>query len=124
MATTTSVQQVLRLAGMNADAASPEQPWEMIEVYREELRAQAFAILNNREDAEDVVQETFCEAFRERDKLLLTGSIGGWLRSVNRCNALDRLRTKLRNARNARQDISELPFTTGGFSVLEARDLV
>jgi RNA polymerase sigma-70 factor (ECF subfamily) len=110
---------------VGAPSPSTEQPWDLIEQYRAELRAQAFAILGNREDAEDVVQETYCEAFRQREKLLQTGSIGAWLRSVNRCNALDRLRIKLRTGRKtAVGDGSEMPFTTGGFSVLEARDMV
>lgn len=104
----------------------PEQYWELIEKYRPELIAQAAAILSSREDAEDVVQETFCDAFRDPEKVASAGSIGAWLKSINRCNALNRWRD-MRAGSKAEVKLQATPeqtFTTGGFRLLELRDSV
>src|SRR5579862_8442455 len=99
---TTPAQTVLRNNGVNqpSDASNasdvPAQYWEIVEKYRRELVGQAVAILGNEADAEDVVQETFCEAVKDPAKLMQADSVGAWLRSINRCNALNRVRDKRR----------------------------
>src|ERR1043166_83800 len=93
MATTTSAQQILRRAGMDASGV-PDHFWETLESYRAELEEQARAILGNSADAEDVVQETFCEALRNPQKLSEVRSVGAWLKTINRANALNRARDK------------------------------
>jgi RNA polymerase sigma-70 factor, ECF subfamily len=127
MANTTAAQILFRSFGMSSNADIPEQYWELIEKHRAELIAQAAAITGNREDAEDVVQETFTDAFRDPEKIANAGSVGAWLKSINRCNALNRLRDrKLAGAKKAGR-IHELPentFTTGGFSMLELKDSI
>jgi RNA polymerase sigma-70 factor (ECF subfamily) len=103
----------------------PEKYWELIAQYREELIAQATEILGNREDAEDVVQETFCAAFKDCQKLPAASSIGAWLRSINRCNALDHRRGSSRRLKKVERKellLGERTFTTGGFSVVELRE--
>lgn len=47
----------------------------------------AFRILNNREDAEDILQETFVECFRHIDSFRFESTFGAWLKKilVNRC---------------------------------------
>jgi RNA polymerase sigma-70 factor (ECF subfamily) len=105
----------------------PEQYWELIERYRDALIEQARSILHSREDAEDAVQETFCEVIRNSAKLAEAQSVGAWLHAVNKSNALKRLRTERRTEDKARQKHENLPedaFTTGGFSALELRDTV
>jgi RNA polymerase sigma-70 factor (ECF subfamily) len=109
------------------DGHIPEEYWALVEQYRPELLIQAQAILGNREDAEDVVQETFCDAVRDPAKLSNARSLGAWLKAINRCNALNR-------ARGRRHDSSRLitvknmeperTFTTGGFNMLELRESV
>ena len=103
----------------------PEQYWELVDQYRDELIAQAFTILGNREDAEDVAQETLCDALRDPAKLSSAGSIGAWLKTLNRCNAIDRQRAKRRSKDSKLIRLQESPektFTTGGFNFLELRD--
>ena len=112
---------------MNSREDIPEQYWELIEQHRSELIAQAAAIIGNREDAEDVVQETFTDAFRDPEQLAKAGSVGAWLKSINRCNALNRLRAKKTAAGKTTLQINGLPentFTTGGFSMLELKDSI
>ena len=126
MATTTAANTILHGAGADWKSRIPEQYWELIDRYRPELVTQALTILNNAEDAEDVVQETFCDAVREPAKLAHAESIGAWLKSLNRCNALNRRRDTQRSSQKmmaaASQD--EDTFTTGGFTVMELRDSV
>ncbi|MBI3828703.1 MAG: RNA polymerase sigma factor [Planctomycetes bacterium] len=105
----------------------PEKYWELIERYRGELVNQALAICGKLEDAEDVVQETLCEAFRDPAKLAQARSLGAFLRSINRANALNRTRDRKRDAAKSGRKQLEAParlVTTGGFSLLELRDSV
>ncbi len=93
MSHTTSFQQITRDAGMDHTSDIPEQYWNILEQYREELTSQAAGILGNREDAEDVVQETFCEVLRDAGCLEKTESVGATLRMINRRNSLNRMRS-------------------------------
>lgn len=126
MATTTSAQQIMSALNGN-DVVLPEEHWELIDRYRGELVNQALAIVGNLQDAEDVVQESFCEAFANPDRLADARSIGALLRTINKANALNRLRFRYRDAdKNARQqrDVPRRMATTGGISFLELRDSV
>ena len=127
MPNTTSALEILRGTRMRGDRSIPEEYWALVEQYRPELLAQALAILGNREDAEDVVQETFCDAVRDPQKLGHARSLGAWLKAINRCNALNRARGKRHDSSriiNVRQMEPEHTFTTGGFSMLELRESV
>ena len=120
---TTAAQLILNNAS-DPRASVPEEYWELLDQYRAELISQAAGILGNRDDAEDVVQKTFCEAFSDSSRIPQAGSIGQWLRMLNRRNALDRARENMRSTRDSRRQGLERDFTTGGFSNLEIRDSV
>jgi RNA polymerase sigma factor (sigma-70 family) len=47
----------------------------------------AFRILNNREDAEDILQDTFIDCFRSLDSFRFESTFGAWLKKilVNKC---------------------------------------
>ncbi|HYF51413.1 MAG TPA: sigma-70 family RNA polymerase sigma factor [Planctomycetota bacterium] len=126
MSITTSCQDVLRGAQMDLRTGIPEEYWEVVDRFRAELLQQAYAILKSTEDAEDVVQETFCEAFRDQNKLS-GDSLPAMLRSINRCNALNRLRDNGRARTRVERKKVHAPtraFTTGGFSGIVLRDAV
>jgi RNA polymerase sigma-70 factor (ECF subfamily) len=112
---------------MGAEDNIPEQYWELVEQYRSELVEQARGIVGNAEDAEDVVQDTFSEAFKHPDKLTSAKSLGAWLKSINRANAMDFLRNKRsqssRMERKATQDPGRA-YTTGGMSAVEIHDSI
>jgi RNA polymerase sigma factor (sigma-70 family) len=127
MPITTSAHDILRNVKVDFRQDIPQKYWETIERYRDDLVGQARAILGSVDDAEDVVQETFCEAFRDSGKLSQVRSIGAWLRTVNRCNALNRLRDRRRERSNNDRKQEQAPdktFTTGGISALETCDTV
>lgn len=52
--------------------------------------------LGNREDAEDVTQETFLKAFHKQDSYKQQASIRTWLITIARHQAIDRVRRKQR----------------------------
>lgn len=127
MSVTTSAQQILADASTGSSGELPEAYWELIDHYRGELVNQALSITGSMADAEDIVQETFCEAVTKGMKMAEVRSLGAWLRSINKANALNRLRSRLRDAgKNERQN-REAPkraVTTGGFSAVELRESV
>lgn len=55
--------------------------------YSRAMYSLAYRILNNREDAEDVLQEAFVECFRNLDTFRFESTFGAWLKRivVNRC---------------------------------------
>jgi RNA polymerase sigma factor (sigma-70 family) len=58
----------------------------------------AYRILNNREDAEDILQETFVDGFRNIDTFRFESTFGAWLKKilVNKCiNELKRKKIDL-----------------------------
>ena len=54
----------------------------------------AFRMVNNREDAEDMLQEAFTDAFRKLDSFRFESTFGAWLKTivVNKC--INHLRKK------------------------------
>jgi RNA polymerase sigma factor (sigma-70 family) len=119
----TTCEQRLSVSPMDLRGKVPEQYWELVEQHRDELIQQAYSILGRPEDAEDVVQETFCEAFRDTSKIH-PESILQSLRLINKTNALDRARSRSRAKKRiiARSMTETKSFTTGGFSGIELRD--
>lgn len=119
---TTAAVILMSNASQNKNEALPEAYWELVARYRETLLKQALLILGRPEDAEDAVQETFIEVFRQPEKLAQARSVGAWLKAVNRANALNRLEARRREGRHVQS--ARRVVTTGGFSVLELRESI
>lgn len=127
MATTTSAQQIMRNARLASSQDVPAEYWELLNRYRDELTYQAASLLGDASYAEDVVQETFCEAVKNVKQMNNAESLGAWLRTVNRCNALNRIRSQSRDRKKSERLIQLEPdkaHSTGGFSAIELRDSV
>ena len=67
---------------------------DLYDLYSQAMYNLAFRIMNNREDAEDMLQETFLECFRKIDTFRFESTFGAWLKSIliNRC--INQLRKK------------------------------
>lgn len=61
--------------------------FQLYEQYSKAMYNLAHRILNNREDAEDVLQESFTECFRNLDSFRFESTFGAWLKkiTINRC---------------------------------------
>ena len=89
------VRLVSRLADGDMDAAG-----ELYDRYASQVFGLARRILRNDDDAEEVVQDVFAQAWRtSRVFESRRGSVAGWLLMMTRTRAIDRLR-----ARHARPD--------------------
>ena len=99
--------------------------WQLVDRFRADLINQAYAILGNLQDAEDVAQESLCRAFRDLSRLHDPMKLGAWLRAINRCNALD-LRRRRKRERSALHDIQEegTEPVSGGFQQVDMREVI
>jgi RNA polymerase sigma factor (sigma-70 family) len=61
--------------------------FRLYEQYSKAMYNLAYRILNNREDAEDILQEAFVECFRNLDSFRFESTFGAWLKKilVNKC---------------------------------------
>ena len=107
MATTAMMIEALVELRRDPSTATFEQFWILVERFRADLVNQAVGILGNKSDAEDVAQESLCEAFQDLQALRDPYKVGAWLRSINRCNALN-MRRK-RNREQARENQQATP---------------
>jgi RNA polymerase sigma factor (sigma-70 family) len=67
-------------------------------LYSKAMYNLAYRILNNREDAEDILQETFTECFRNLETFRFESTFGAWLKkiTVNKClNQIKKRKTVL-----------------------------
>ena len=64
------------------------------ELYYKAMYNSSLRILNNREEAEDIMQEAFLDAFKKIDLYKGTGSFGAWLKRIVVNKSIDHLRAK------------------------------
>jgi RNA polymerase sigma-70 factor (ECF subfamily) len=84
MPTTAMMIDTLIKLRQNPDGAPLDQFWVLMERFRADLLNQAFVILGNQADAEDVAQETLSQAFVNLHQLREPEKLGFWLRGINR----------------------------------------
>lgn len=89
-----------------------DQFWYLLERFRADLVNQALAITGQQADAEDVAQETLCKAFLDLSELRDPAKLGHWLRHINRIQALNLRRQRVRS--------KEERLATGQLNALEA----
>ncbi len=80
----------------------------------------AYRILNNREDAEDILQETFVDCFRNIDSFRFESTFGAWLKKIliNKCiNHIKRKKIDLELCENLPDNVAgeeeEVVYDTG-----------
>lgn len=64
------------------------------ELYYKAMFNTSYRIINNREEAEDIMQEAFLDAFKKIDLYCGTGSFGSWLKRIVVNKSIDQLRAK------------------------------
>jgi len=73
-------------------ANSSKAQCEIYKLYYKAMYNTSIRILNNAADAEDVMQESFLDAFRKIDQYSGSGSFGGWLKRIVVNKSLDALK--------------------------------
>jgi RNA polymerase sigma-70 factor (ECF subfamily) len=77
---------------------SREAQYQLYGLYSRAMFNVCFRMMNSREEAEDMLQDSFSEAFRRLDSFRYESTFGAWLKRivVNKCiNELKRRRAKL-----------------------------
>jgi RNA polymerase sigma-70 factor (ECF subfamily) len=75
-------------------SGGPEMFSPIVERYQDAVFAVALARLRNFDDAEDIAQEVFIEAFKHLDRLDNPSRLGAWLRSIAIHRCIDHLRRR------------------------------
>jgi RNA polymerase sigma-70 factor, ECF subfamily len=83
---------------------------ELYDRYGQVLFAVAYRIVGQRADAEEVVLDTFAQAWREASRFeAARGSVAGWLTTIGRSRALDLVRARSRRDRITATAAAERP---------------
>jgi len=67
---------------------------EIYKLYYKSMFSTSLRILNDATEAEDVMQESFLDAFRKMDDYKGEGSFGGWLKRIVVNNSIDTIRKR------------------------------
>ena len=76
---------------------------ELYKLYADAMYYTCYNMMHNREEAEDMLQESFSDAFMKLDKFKFDSTFGTWLKRivVNRCiNEIKRKKTELEFSEN------------------------
>jgi RNA polymerase sigma-70 factor (ECF subfamily) len=68
--------------------------FELYKLYYKQMYNTSYRILNNATEAEDIMQDSFLDAFRKIDNFSGEGSFGGWLRRIVVNNSIDALKRR------------------------------
>jgi len=83
-------QELIEKCRLNDNKAQ----FEIYKIYYKPMYNASLRILNNEAEAEDVMQDSFLDAFRKLDDFKGEGNFGGWLRRIVVNNSLDVLKKK------------------------------
>ena len=101
--------------------------YQLYQLYSRAMFNVCYRMMNNREDAEDMLQEAFIQAFQKLDTFRLESGFGTWLKTItiHTCiNALNKRKVDVRYFDDiqhfdyAEEEPEEVYFTTG--NILEA----
>jgi len=72
--------------------------FQLYKLYSKAMFNICYRMLNNREEAEDLLQESFCDAFMKLESFRYESSFGAWLKKIviNKCiNSINKRKVKL-----------------------------
>lgn len=79
-------------------AGNPKAQYQLYQLYARAMYNICYRMMNNREEAEDMLQESFTEAFHNLGTFRFDSSFGAWLKriTINKCiNALKKRKANL-----------------------------
>lgn len=81
------------------------------ELYYKAMYNSSYRIINDREEAEDIMQDSFLDAFKKIETYQGTGSFGAWLKRIVVNKSIDHLRRK-KNTFSLDEQFNEIEDTT------------
>lgn len=100
--------------GTNNSPEFPDSP-AFFEAHYDRIFRYVQSMVHDSAEAEDLTQETFLRAFRERESLRESGALVAWLYRISTHVALDKLRQRARRApREADVDLGEIDLPDPG----------
>ena len=91
-------------------AGNAKAQHQLYQLYARAMYNICYRMMNKREEAEDILQETFAEAFLRLDTYRFESSFGAWLKriAVNKCiNALKKRKAQLVQVENLPETVSD-----------------
>lgn len=106
-------------------AGNPQAQFQLYRLYAKAMYNICYRMMNNREEAEDMLQESFTEAFMKIDTFRFESAFGAWLKriTINKCiNALKRKKTELEYTDTLHDGgYEEVEFNPEGLSVKQVQ---
>lgn len=73
---------------------SSKAQFRLYDLYSKAMYNLAYRILNNREDTEDILQESFTECFRNIDSFRFESTFGAWLKKIVVNKSINQIKKK------------------------------
>ncbi|MBN1415561.1 MAG: sigma-70 family RNA polymerase sigma factor [Bacteroidales bacterium] len=106
-------------------AQNTQAQFQLYQLYAKAMYNICYRIMNNREEAEDMLQESFTEAFVKLDSFRFESTFGAWLKriTINKCiNALKKRKAELvYTERLPDHQTGEEDFDSDGISINEVQ---
>lgn len=94
---------------------------DLVELYQDKIYHLAYRMVGNRQEAEDIVQETFLRVFRSLDRYDEKQKFSTWIYRIGTNLAIDRLR-KRKAVYSLDADVSDGEGTTDWYSMLKSEE--
>lgn len=94
---------------------------ELVNIYKGKLFHLAYRMLSNRQEAEDVVQDTFMRMYEHLERYDASHKFSTWIYRIATNLCIDRLRRK-KTAYSLDADVSDDGDGLDGYSILQSKD--
>lgn len=75
----------------------PKAQFKLYELYSKAMYNTSLRIVKNKEDAEDIIQEAFIQAFKHMKSFRYESSLGSWLKQIVINKSIDMLKNRRQN---------------------------
>jgi len=80
---------------------------QLFDLYRDAMYTIAYRMLNDGEEASDVLQEVFIQVFRDIDKFRQESTLGAWIKTIAVRSSLRKIRERNRNGFGSTDEYSD-----------------
>ncbi len=80
---------------------------QLFNLYKDAMYTVAFRMLNDSEEANDVLQEVFIQVYRDIDKFRQESTLGAWIKTIAVRSSLRKIRERSRTGFNSYADFAD-----------------